>query len=77
MARQTKRGAVRSEQVFQTVKDYIGEHGYPPSIREVCDAIGLSSTSSVHHHLIVLEANGRIERLGREGHKRWIIVKDG
>jgi repressor LexA len=50
----------------QRIVDYIGrtveERGYPPSVREIADAVGLASTSAVHHHLIALERDGLLER---------------
>src|SRR3954468_24179980 len=36
--------------------------GYPPSVRETALAVGLSSTSAVHHHLLILEREGYLER---------------
>lgn len=42
---------------------HLAEHGYPPSIREVGDAVGLTSVSSVAHQLKVLEARGHISRV--------------
>src|SRR3954463_3783193 len=36
--------------------------GYPPSVREIALAVGLSSTSAVHHHLLMLERDGFLER---------------
>lgn len=48
------------------VLDYIlqqtEERGYPPSVREICAAVGLKSTSTVHGHLMRLEKNGYIRR---------------
>lgn len=38
------------------------DHGYPPSVREICEAVNLKSTSSVHSHLETLEKNGYIRR---------------
>ena len=50
----------------QKIVDYIGqmvdERGYPPSVREIADAVGLASTSAVHHHLLSLEREGLLER---------------
>ena len=50
----------------QKILDYIGrtvsERGYPPSVREIADAVGLASTSAVHHHLLGLERDGLLER---------------
>lgn len=48
----------RQHQVWKFVRDFIEMHGYPPSAREIGDGVGLSSTSSVHHHLTALKANG-------------------
>ena len=48
--------------VYNYLKTQIKENGYPPSVREICDAIGLSSTSSVHAHLETLAAKGWIRR---------------
>ncbi len=50
----------------QVILDYIiaytGEHGYPPSVREICAAVGLSSTATVHTHLRNLEKRGLLTR---------------
>jgi len=48
--------------VYNYLKAQIKERGYPPSVREICDAIGLSSTSSVHAHLETLSTKGWIRR---------------
>ncbi|HHZ01853.1 MAG TPA: transcriptional repressor LexA [Tissierellia bacterium] len=48
--------------ILQYIKDEITLKGYPPSIREICKAVGLSSTSSVHAHLNTLEEKGYIRR---------------
>lgn len=39
--------------------------GYPPSIRELRDEVGVSSTSTVHRHVTILESHGLVERLPR------------
>lgn len=46
--------------VFDFLKSYVAEHGHGPTIRQVCDAVGLSSTGSVQAHLRALRADGRI-----------------
>jgi len=48
--------------VYNYLKSQIKETGYPPSVREICDAIGLKSTSSVHAHLETLTDKGWIHR---------------
>lgn len=53
---------VKQEQVLEYIKDCILRRGYPPSVREIGDAVHLSSTSSVHSHLSTLEKKGYIRR---------------
>ena len=48
--------------ILQYIKDELTIRGYPPSIREICKAVGLSSTSSVHAHLNTLEDKGYIKK---------------
>ena len=48
--------------ILQYIKDELTLRGYPPSIREICKAVGLSSTSSVHAHLNTLEDKGYIKK---------------
>ena len=50
------------DRVYRFVKAYARKNGYPPSMREIGDAVGLSSLSSVSHQLAKLEAEGKIER---------------
>ncbi len=44
------------------IKEEILSKGYPPTVREICEKVGLKSTSSVHSHLSTLENNGYIRR---------------
>lgn len=48
--------------IYQYLKDEITNRGYPPSVREICQAVGLKSTSTVHGHLERLEKRGLIRR---------------
>lgn len=52
----------RQRQVLQFIKEEIRKRGYPPSVREIGEAIGLSSSSTVHGHLARLEEKGFIRR---------------
>ncbi len=52
----------KQSQLLQFIKSEILNHGYPPSVRDICDAVNLKSTSSVHAHLESLEKNGYIRR---------------
>ena len=49
-------------EIYEFIKEQIIEKGYPPSVREICKGVGLSSTSSVHGHLSKLEKKGLIRR---------------
>lgn len=52
----------RQHRILQVIKESVDSRGYPPSIREVCDAVGLASSSSGAHQLKVLEAKGYLRR---------------
>ncbi len=52
----------KPEEIYNFIKLQIKEKGYPPSVREICKAVGLSSTSTVHSHLKKLEKRGLIKR---------------
>ena len=49
-------------EILEYMKKAVREKGYPPSVREICDAVGLKSTSTVHGHLERLERKGYIRR---------------
>ena len=50
------------KQILEYLQQEILNKGYPPTVRDICDAVGLKSTSSVHSHLESLEKNGYIRR---------------
>ncbi len=52
----------KQKAILDYIKGEILDHGYPPSVREICAAVDLASTSSVHAHLERLEAQGWIRR---------------
>jgi len=52
----------RQRKVLEVIRDWVERHGYPPSVREIGDAVGLTSTSSVHHQLRTLERKGYLRR---------------
>ena len=49
-------------EILEYIKSEILNRGYPPAVREICEAVHLKSTSSVHSHLETLEKNGYIRR---------------
>ena len=58
----TKHDALRKQRIIEYIASTVRESGYPPSVREIAAAVGLASTSAVHHHLSSLEKEGLLER---------------
>lgn len=52
----------RQRDILGHIRRFSEEHGYPPSVREICQAVGLTSSSTVHSHLAALEKKGFIRR---------------
>ena len=52
----------KQREILEYIKHEILNKGYPPAVREICEAVDLKSTSSVHSHLETLEKNGYIRR---------------
>ena len=58
----TKHDAERKVKILDFIAATLRARGYPPSVREIARAVGLASTSAVHHHLQILEREGYLER---------------
>lgn len=54
--------SAKQQEILEYIKETILKKGYPPAVREICEAVRLKSTSSVHSHLEQLEKNGYIRR---------------
>ena len=52
----------KQTEILEYIKSEIINRGFPPAVREICEAVNLKSTSSVHSHLETLERNGYIRR---------------
>ena len=52
----------KQQEILDYIKKQILDRGFPPAVREICEAVNLKSTSSVHSHLETLEKNGYIRR---------------
>lgn len=52
----------RQQEIWQFLAEYVDEHGYPPTVREIGEAVGLASPSTVHAHLANLERAGLLRR---------------
>jgi repressor LexA len=55
----------RQRSILTVIRDWVDEHGYPPTMREIGAAVGLASPSTVAHHMTVLERNGFLRRDAR------------
>ncbi|MCL1593953.1 MAG: transcriptional repressor LexA [Actinomycetia bacterium] len=53
---------IRQREILDLIRSTVAERGYPPSVREIGDVVGLSSPSTVHSHLSTLAAEGYIKR---------------
>ena len=64
----------KQREILEYIKSEILNRGFPPAVREICEAVNLKSTSSVHAHLESLEKNGYIRR---DPTKPRAIQRDG
>lgn len=70
-------GAARTSkqtEVFEFIMHHVRENGYAPSIREICTALGLRSTSTVHYHLTALARRGLIQWEGGKNRAIKVLV---
>lgn len=50
----------RQWEIYEAVRDYTKSRGYPPTVREICEMVGLSSTNTVYRHLKIIKRMGYI-----------------
>lgn len=67
----------RQQQIYDFIRSYQLEKGYPPSVREMAAAVGLSSPSTVHAHLSALEERGLIKRDATKPRALEVFNEDG
>lgn len=67
----------RQQQIYDFIRSYQREKGYPPSVREMAAAVGLSSPSTVHAHLSALEEHGLIKRDATKPRALEVFNADG
>ena len=65
-----EQGKKNREKIYKFVIDYITEHGYAPTFREMGKGVGLRSTSTVHNHIRTLISMGLLETDAEEGSPR-------
>lgn len=63
----------KQKQILEYIADATAQQGYPPSVREICEHVGLRSSSSVHAHLVKLREAGYLEKDARK--TRALVVK--
>jgi repressor LexA len=76
----------RQQQILEVVDAHLARHGYPPTVREIGEAVGLTSSSTVHAHLANLERLGHLRRdptkpralgvIGREAAREPVLVAE-
>lgn len=59
--RQKEQGNETRQRILSSIIKFITENGYSPSIREIAEMSGIKSTSTIHHHLIILDDMGLIK----------------
>src|SRR4029078_5270766 len=64
----------RQRRILEVIKEAVESRGYPPSIREMGEAVGLASSSSVAHQLKVLEQNGFLRRDANRPRAREVLL---
>jgi repressor LexA len=62
--------------ILQYIEEQIADRGFPPSVREICEAIGLKSTSTVHGHLKRMEKAGLLQRDSMKPRAITLLQKD-
>lgn len=55
------KGETTRQRIYDFIVDFITSKGYSPSVREICDGIGMNSTATVSYHLDILEKLGKIK----------------
>lgn len=53
----------KEQEVFNIIKNYVEKNKFAPSVREICDLVGLSSTASVQRYIVALEKKAYIKRI--------------
>ena len=66
----------RQQAIYDFIRSYTEEHGYPPSVREIGSAVGLASPSTVHMHLKTLEELGLIARDPKKSRTIEVVKRD-
>ena len=66
----------RQEDILNYIKNYMVSHGYPPTVREIGSALGISSPATIHAHLANLEQKGYIRKDGSKNRALELLVEN-
>ena len=66
----------RQKDVLNFIKEFMVSHGYPPTVREICDELGLSSPATAHTHLGQLESKGYIRKNSNKNRAIELLVEN-
>jgi repressor LexA len=66
----------RQQEIWDFLVDYVDTHGYPPTVREIGEAVGLASPSTVHAHLANLERSGLLKRDPTKPRARELVGRE-
>lgn len=66
----------RQEQILKYIKEYIVAHGFPPTVREIGNAVGVSSPATIHAHLVNLENKGFIRKQETKNRAIELLVEN-
>ena len=72
-AKAVARKSDKAEKILDYVNQFVQEHGFSPSIREIGAAVGLNSTASVSYHLLRMQEQGLLQAPDKKGKKRAIV----
>jgi repressor LexA len=67
----------RQKKILEFIENFLGEHGYPPTIREIGEAVGIASTSVVNYNLNKLVEHGLIARAPKVSRGLWLSNQEG
>ena len=66
----------RQSEVLNFIKEFMVSHGYPPTVREICNSLGLSSPATAHSHLAQLESKGYIKKNSNKNRALELLVNN-
>ena len=64
------------QKILEFVSEFSRDNGYPPTVREICEGVGLRSPSTVHAHLKILQEGGFLEKDGRKNRSLSVCGED-